>query len=87
MRGAEIDAGLDRHAGMVRVRRSGEETAICGFVETPFEDIIADDFWRGGRDVGREIEDAETAGAAAVFVFAAGAENVAAGVADFGVGL
>lgn len=75
---AEGDAGLDRHAGAVRVGRTAEEARIVGLGVAALGDVAADLLDGRGRDVGRGVVDAQSAAAAADLARVAGTGLVAA---------
>lgn len=71
--GAEVYAGLDGHAGAVGVRGAGQEASGGGLVIAALIDIVIRHLDGGRRHEGREAEEADSAGPAAVFVLATGA--------------
>ena len=82
---AVIDAGFDGHAGGVAIGGAREGTAGRGFFVAALEDIGADLFDDGWRNIGGEVVDGEASVAAADFGRVALTGHVAAGLTDGGV--
>jgi len=79
---AKGHAGFDRHAGLVRVCGSGEQSAGAGFFVASLAHIGANALDGGGRDVGREIIHAQSGTATTDLRRVARASHVAARVAN-----